>query len=122
MTEDIFADRVAKVRERFVSTLAAKIDETCAAVPKLGEVAPPNVAVPAVADAYLRIHGIAGIGRTVGFPETGRAALAVEDVLRPPYRAARGLTSDEISLLKNSLQALRAVALRELQTLHSLPQ
>ncbi len=120
MTEDIFADRVAKVRQRFVSTLEAKIDETCAALPKLGGGAPP--AATAVAEAYRCMHGIVGIGRTVGFPDTGRAAHEVEDVLRSPYHAGRGLTADEISLLKNSLQALRAVAARELRSFHSLSQ
>jgi len=119
MTEDIFADRVAKVRERFVSTLEAKIDATSAALPKLADDAPPDAAA-AVAEAYLRIHGIVGIGRSVGFPETGRAAHAVEDVLRPPYQNRRGLTGEEISLLDSALQALRTVAARELQSPHSL--
>jgi len=118
MTEDVFADRVAKVRRRFVSTLEAKIDDACAAIPKLCGVAPPAAA--AVAEAYRCMHGIVGIGRTVGFPATGRAAHEVEDVLRPPYHAGRGLTADETSLLKSSLQALRAIAVRELQSFHSL--
>jgi HPt (histidine-containing phosphotransfer) domain-containing protein len=113
MTEDVFADRVAKVRQRFVSSLHAKIDQTFAALPGLGGVEPPAVA--AVADAYRTIHGIVGIGRTVGFPAIGVAAHDVEEILRPPYRAGRGLSAEEISLLKNSLQALRAVAARELQ-------
>lgn len=84
MTEDIFADRVAKVRQRFVSTLEAKIDETCAALPKLGGGAPP--AATAVAEAYRCMHGIVGIGRTVGFPDTGRAAHEVE---RPALALSR---------------------------------
>jgi chemotaxis protein histidine kinase CheA len=115
MTDDIFADRVARVRQRFVSTLEAKIDETCAALPDLADIT-PGTGAAAVAEAYMRIHGIVGIGRTVGFPDTGRAAHDVEDVLRPPYHAKRGLTADELSLLENSLQALRTVAVRELQT------
>jgi chemotaxis protein histidine kinase CheA len=114
MTDDIFAERVAKVRQRFVSSLEAKIDGTYAALPSLGESDP--TAAAAVAEAYRCIHGIVGIGRTVGFPTIGTAAHDVEDVLRPPYHAARGLTDDEISLLKTSLQALREVATRELQS------
>ncbi len=113
MSVDPFADRVAKVRQRFVSTLHAKIDDTCAALPKLGGCAAPAIA--AVADAYRCMHGIVGIGRTVGFPAIGEAAHDVEDVLRPPYQAGRALTGDEISLLTRSLQALRDVAARELQ-------
>ena len=71
---------------------------------------------------------IVGIGRTVGFPDTGRAAHEVEDVLRPPHQAGRALSDDEISQLKDSLQALRAVAAHELQSsqahsqCQSLPQ
>jgi len=114
MPDDIFAERVAKVRQRFVSSLGEKIDTTYAALPGLGGTEPPAAA--AVAEAYRCIHGIVGIGRTVGFPEIGTAAHSVEDVLQPPYHAGRGLTDDEISLLKTSLQTLRDVASRELQS------
>jgi chemotaxis protein histidine kinase CheA len=114
MTDDIFAERVAKVRQRFTSSLEAKIDGTYAALRSLGGTEPPAAA--AVAEAYRCIHGIVGIGRTVGFPAVGTAAHDVEDVLRSPYHAGRGLTDDEISLLKTSLQALRQVATRELQS------
>ena len=120
MTDNIFADRLAKVRQRFVSTLASKIDGTCAAMANAGGEGPPAAPAEAIAQAYLCIHGIVGIGRTVGFPDTAQAAHAVEDVLRQPYRAARGLTADEIPLLQNSLQALREIAARELQSFHSL--
>ena len=113
MTDDVFADRVAKVRQRFVSSLGEKIDSAYAALPDLGGTEPPAAA--AVAEAYRSIHGIVGIGRTVGFPAIGTAAHQVEEVLRPPYHAGRGLTDDEISHLKISLQTLREVATRELQ-------
>jgi chemotaxis protein histidine kinase CheA len=114
MTDDIFAERVAKVRQRFMSSLGQKIDSTHAALLGLGGAEPP--AAEAVAEAYRCIHGIVGIGRTVGFRAVGTAARDVEDVLRPPYHAGRGLTDDEISVLKTSLQALREVATRELQS------
>lgn len=122
MTDDIFADRVAKVRLRFVATLEAKIEETAAALPKLGGGALADTAVAAVAEAYRAMHAIVGIGRTVGFPDTGRAAHEVEDVLRPPYHAGRGLSDDEISHLKDTLQALRTIAARELQSFQALAQ
>ncbi len=122
MTDDIFADRVAKVRLRFVATLEAKIEETSAALPKLGGGALADTAVAAVAEAYRAMHAIVGIGRTVGFPDTGRAAHEVEDVLRPPYHAGRGLSDDEISHLKDTLQALRTIAARELQSFQALAQ
>jgi chemotaxis protein histidine kinase CheA len=122
MTEDVFAAKVAQVRQRFISTLDGKIAETCAALPKLGDATAPDTATAAVADAYRCIHGIVGIGRTVGFPAIGSAAHDVEDVLRPPYNAGRPLTAGEISNLKNTLQTLRMVAARELQPFHSPSQ
>jgi chemotaxis protein histidine kinase CheA len=114
MSSDPFADRVAAVRQRFVSTLEAKIDGTGAALPHLSGAEPEAAEV--VAEAYRCMHGIVGIGRTVGFPAIGDAAHAVEDVLRLPYRASRGLTADEISRLEKSLSALREIAARELQS------
>ncbi|MGD0024763.1 MAG: hypothetical protein ABSC37_09080 [Xanthobacteraceae bacterium] len=67
----------------------AKIDDTCAALPNLSGIAPPAAA--AVAEAYRCMHGIVGIGPTVGFTATGRPADDVEDVLRSPYHDRRGL-------------------------------
>lgn len=123
MTEDILAQKVAQVRQRFMSTLATKIDDTCAELPKFsGEAAPTPEAVAAVAEAYRRMHGIVGVGRTVGFPATGSAAHDVEDILRPSYYAGRVLTADEISLLKITLQTLRTVAARELQAFQAPSQ
>lgn len=113
MTADPFTDRLARVRERFATTLAGKIDATCAAIPQLSHVAPS--AAVAVADAYRCVHGIVGVGPTVGFPATGNAARDVENVLRTAQQERRGLTSDEIALLTKTLQMLREVAARELR-------
>lgn len=118
MMIDPFADRLARVRARFASTLAGKIDETYAAIPKLFDVAP--TAAGAVAEAYRCIHGIVGVGPTVGFPASGRAAHEVEDILRPPQQQRRGLTAEELSLLTKTLQALRETAARELKSFHSV--
>jgi chemotaxis protein histidine kinase CheA len=113
MTVDAFADRLARVRHRFVSTLQGKIDDAYAAVPKLSDSAPEAAAT--VAEGNRCMHGIVGIGPTVGFPATGRAARDVEDVLREPYQNRRGLTDDEILKFKESLHALREAATRELK-------
>ncbi len=118
MTADPFTDRLARVRTRFATTLAGKIDETCAAIPNLSDVAP--AAAAAVAEAYRCVHGIVGVGPTVGFPASGNAAHDVEDILRPPQQERRGLTADEILLLTKTLKVLREVAARELQSFHSL--
>jgi chemotaxis protein histidine kinase CheA len=118
MTLDPFTDRLARVRQRFVSTLQGKIEDAYAEIPTLSSVAP--AAAPAVAEAYRCMHGIVGIGPTVGFPAIGRAARDVEDVLRVAQHDKRGLTADEILAFKKRLDALRETATRELQFFHSV--
>ncbi|HYA06139.1 MAG TPA: hypothetical protein VEF90_09645 [Xanthobacteraceae bacterium] len=113
MTVDAFADRLARVRHRFVSTLEGKIDSASAAGPELSDRAPSAAAT--VIETYRAIHGIVGIGPTVGFPATGRAAREVEDALRDAYQKQRGLTDEEILALKKRLQSLRETATGELQ-------
>jgi chemotaxis protein histidine kinase CheA len=117
MTVDPFAERLARVRQRFVSVLASKIEDTYAALPILSGTAP--VAVEAVGDTYRRMHGLVGIGATVGFARTGRAARSVEEILLPSHHARRGLTKEEIALLKNALHGLREAAAHELQSFYT---
>jgi hypothetical protein len=93
MAVDPFAERLAIVRERFVSALEGKIEDTFAALPDpAGETAAPE----AVDATYRRIHGI---GPTVGFAATWRAAR--------PHEAERGLTAEEVASLRQALQLLR---------------
>jgi hypothetical protein len=117
MTVDPFADRLARVRHRFVSTLEGKIENAYEAISQLSAVTPQASAT--VSEAYRCMHGIVGVGPTVGFPSTGRAAREVENVLRSPHRDGRGLTSEEVSLFMKHLHALRAAATRELQFFQS---
>ncbi|MGA8078558.1 MAG: hypothetical protein WB868_14375 [Xanthobacteraceae bacterium] len=72
MSLDIFADRLARVQRRFVSMLQGRIDDRAASLDKLAAKAP--AAAMAVGEAYRCVHGIVGVGPTVGFPATGRAA------------------------------------------------
>lgn len=116
MNADAFADRLARVRRRFVSTLQGKIDDTHASIPKLSAVAP--AAAAAVGEAYRCMHSIVGVGPTVGSPATGRAARDVEDALRPAQNERRGLKEDEILVLKRRLQDLREAAARELHVFY----
>lgn len=111
MPADEFAERLAKVRNRFVSTLAAKIADAQAALPKL---AAETLALDTLDETYQRVHGLCGTGPTVGFPETGKAARAAEQILLAPYRAHRGLSPDELAALDQELQNLRQVAGSEL--------
>jgi hypothetical protein len=45
-----------------------------------------------VCESYRHLHGICGIGPTVGFTATGEAARAAEVALMQAYRESRGLT------------------------------
>jgi len=117
MTTEAFAERLARVRRRFVFTLESKINDTDAVISNLSAKAPQ--AALSVGDTYRSIHGVVGVGPTVGFPSIGRAAREVESVLRGPYENRRGLSDDEILLLKKRLHALRQAASHELQVFQS---
>jgi len=110
VSADVFAERLAKVRNRFKSALPGNIAANDAALPQLAE------SVEAVAETYRRLHGMAGTGPTIGFAATGQAARAAENVLIEAYRGARALTSDETASLKEALVVLRDAAQSELQT------
>ena len=116
MTVDPYMVRLARVRVRFASALAGRIDDTCAAIPRLSDGAP----AAAVAEAYRCVHSIVGVGPTVGFPASGTVAHDVEDILRQPQHERRGLTAEETALVAKTLQQLRDVAARELQSFHSM--
>jgi chemotaxis protein histidine kinase CheA len=116
MNNDAFAERLARVRRRFVSTLEGRIDDTAASLPKLGKDTPG--AATAVGEAYRCVHGIVGVGPTVGFPTTGRAAHEVEELLRPAQNERRGLRDEEVSPIRERLAGLRAAAMREMQVFY----
>jgi GGDEF domain-containing protein len=93
--------------------LESKIEDTFAALPDLaGETA----AFEAVDATYRRVHGIVGIGPTVGFAAPGRAARTVENMLLRPHEAERGLTAEEVASFRNAVghegnEALSVVAM-----------
>jgi chemotaxis protein histidine kinase CheA len=114
MTADLFAERLAKIRDRFVAALPNRIQESDAALPMLSGDGPASI--EAVAETYRRLHGIAGTGPTIGFAATGQAARAAESVLIEAYRGKRALTAREADNFKPALTALRQAAQGELQT------
>jgi chemotaxis protein histidine kinase CheA len=114
MSGDLFVERLAVVRQCFVSTLESKIEDTYAALPKLS--GDGSDVIVTLEETYRRIHGIVGVGQTVGFVAIGKAAKTVENVLLGPYRAARGLATNEAVELTKALHALRETARQELQT------
>jgi|HubBroStandDraft_2_1064218.scaffolds.fasta_scaffold626976_1 hypothetical protein len=117
MSDDQFTHRLAKVRHRFVSALESKIEDAYAAMPKLS--GPDSVTVEAVDATYRGMHGIVGVGPTVGFPATGQAARSAELALFAAQHEKRGLAPPEIAMLSKALLGLREAATRELQLYYS---
>jgi chemotaxis protein histidine kinase CheA len=113
LNESEFAERIAKIRARFASKLADKIEATDAAMVHMGDDA--SDAIDAVATTYRRFHDMYGISSTIGFKAIGQMARTVDAVLIGPYRDRRGLREDELAKLKRALEALQAAAATELQ-------
>ena len=94
MPVDRFSERLAKVRHRFMGREAAfngsrPFQSSSAKRPEVTEV---------VGEAYRRLHGIVGVGPTVGFTATGRAARRCRE--RPAGaapRRPRARPADEIT-------------------------
>jgi hypothetical protein len=117
MQQDPFTERLAKVRRRFASTLESKISDSFAALPQLSSNEPAAIAT--LGDAYQRLHQICGVGPTIGFVATGKAARNAEDILLTPFKSKRCLTSEEAVRLQTALDALQAAARTELQSIAS---
>jgi hypothetical protein len=113
MADDLFAERLAKIRTRFAGNLPGKIDNLDQALPQIsGE---GEAVVAALAVAHRSVHEMCGTGPTVGFVATGQAARSVEQILIQPLRAKRGLTDDEAAAVRERIDTLRAAASKELQ-------
>ena len=116
MSETQFAERMALIRGRFAAKLAVRIKETDTALPRLA--GDGREAIDAVAATYRRFHDMCGIAPTIGFDAVGRAARGLVDgVLVAPFRAERGLTTAELARLMEGLDAFRAAARAETQSI-----
>jgi hypothetical protein len=115
MQTDQFQERLAKIRHRFASALEGKIANIFAMLPHLkGDDA---AAAEKLADTYRQVHEMCGIAPTIGFPATGKAARGAEGILLLPFRGKRGLTTEESEIVQKALEALRAAAQSELQSI-----
>jgi hypothetical protein len=111
--QSLFAERIAKVRTRFVAKLADRLQATEAALVQLaGDGSDP---VAAVTTAYCDFHDMCGISATLGFERTGQAARMIDAILVTPFRDHRALRGDELAELKVGLEILRIVARTEMQ-------
>jgi hypothetical protein len=106
VTSDHFAERFAAVRERFAAKLDARIAEIEATVPELGG----DGALDALARVHRRAHDLCGIGPTMGFVATGKAARSVEQLLLAPLKSGRPLTASELGELRRGIVAMRSAA------------
>jgi hypothetical protein len=107
---DVFAERVAAVRQRFAAKLAVRIDVIASAMPQPGR----EVGLPALVLAHREAHGLCGVGQTLGFIETGKAARSIERLLVAAVRTDRTLTNDEIPRLREGIALLRSTATAEM--------
>lgn len=120
METDQFAERMAGVRQRFAAKLHGRLDEIDAVVARLTDDAPDIGTI--VFDAHRRVHDMCGIGPTLGFIETGKAARLCERILLKPSREKRALTAEEVEALKEKLGALRLAADADLKSTSIVPE
>ena len=116
MYNERFEACVAKVRHRFMTTLASKIDNTIASADRLSR--NDGGALKYVSESYRHLHTIYGLGATVGFAATGEAAHFAEAALLPAYHQRRGLNQREAEDLKAALARLRHIAASELRQMY----
>jgi HPt (histidine-containing phosphotransfer) domain-containing protein len=70
----------------------------------------------ALETAHRTAHDLCGVGPTIGFHETGKAARKVEQLLLSPLRAGCGLSAQEAEQVRREIAALRAAGQADLET------
>jgi hypothetical protein len=120
MDGDDFVERLAGVRKRFAAKLDGRIADIDSALPEL--VGAGAGVAKAVSTAHRKVHDLCGIGPTLGFHETGKAARVCERILLQPSRGERGLTEQELAHLKDGVVALRAAAQADMQAIGTVPE
>jgi hypothetical protein len=116
MHNDEFETRLARVRHRFATTLESKIKGAVVSLDRMSH--SQGGVIKHIADSYRNLHGICGIGPTVGFTATGEAARAAEGVLIQAHHEKRGLNEREVMGLKKALENLRVAATLELRLMY----
>lgn len=109
---DDFAQRLAAVKARFAAKLETRLADIEKAVPLLEEARPDLGTL--LSDTHRHVHDLCGIGPTLGFVATGRAARVVERILLEPFRTERPLSSPEMTRVREGLAALRAAVAADL--------
>lgn len=114
MEVDEFTERLARIRERFASTLNSKVDDSFASLSHFS--GGGANAIETIIVTHRRLHEMCGLAPSVGFPATGSAARAAETVLREPAKSKRQLTAQEVAAFTAQLYGLRRAAQSDLQT------
>jgi hypothetical protein len=109
---DEFTKRLARIRERFASTLSSKVDDSFASLSHFSDA----TGVETIIVTHRRLHEMCGIAPSVGFPATGKAARSAESVLRDPAKFKRLLTPAETLAFTAELNGLRRAAQFDLQS------
>jgi chemotaxis protein histidine kinase CheA len=102
----LFAERFAAVRQRFAAKLSSRIDEIEATVPELDREGSKET----LARAHRRAHDLCGVGPTMGFVHTGKAARTIEQIMLAALKTNRPLTRDEVARVAGGIAALRSAA------------
>jgi hypothetical protein len=116
MYNDEFETRLARVRHRFATTLESKIKDAVVSVDCMTR--GQGGVIKYISDSYRNLHGICGIGPTVGFTATGAAARTAEGALMQAHHEKRGLNEREVISLKKALENLRVAAASELRLMY----
>ena len=112
MASDLFVERIAAVRRRFVAKLDARLNEIESTVPRLANAD----SLEALARVHRHAHDLCGVGPTMGFVATGQAARKVEQTLLAALKSNRALTTDEMTRVTEDVAKLRSVAHAETQS------
>ena len=116
MYADHFETRIAIVRHRFATALESKIEDVAGSADRMFRGDDKDLEL--ISESYRRLHGICGVGPTVGFPATSTAARAAEEALINAYREKRKLSKQEFETLNKALARLREAAAEELQSMY----
>jgi hypothetical protein len=116
MHADQFEIRLAIVRHRFATSLESKIKDAVISADRMAR--GQNGVMKHISHSFRDLHGISGIGPTVGFAATGEAARTAESFLLQAHRDKRGLSEPEVINLKKALERLRTVAASELRVMY----
>ena len=107
---EVLARRIAEIRTRFLEALPQRLVEIDALAERLAPLPAdgPESAREGAAALHRIVHNVAGIAATLGLPELGRHALAIDRALAPAAREGEALTEEDIEAVRTAAAALRA--------------